>query len=374
MIIDRYVERAREAMRRVRSPQSPEIHLREGYHWLCRAQDTGSDRGVSHSYEIGRGWLRSYPETTGYIIPTVLNTWKRFGDDEALSRALEMADWELGIQMPMGAIPALADGEPNVFDTGQVVFGWLGAFEATGREVYLDAATRAGRWLSDVAATAPGWRSSNGSAAGITYLARVAWAMLELARITADEQARDSASAFLRWTLAQEEGRGWFRENCLNNNEQPLLHTIAYTAQGQLESGVIMKDPALVSAAERTARELAGLIRPDGRMAGRFDRTWKPTVPWACLTGMAQICIIWYRLDGMTRDPLFAEAAGRVLHFLMSRQDLTSSNDGLRGGIRGSFPVNGAYCRYRVPNWATKFFLDAILLSQSKDRLLVFRG
>jgi hypothetical protein len=57
------------------------IHLGEAMSWLCRAQDAGGDGGVSRSYALRhmrahgrRGWLASYPETTGYIIPTFLPT------------------------------------------------------------------------------------------------------------------------------------------------------------------------------------------------------------------------------------------------------------------------------------------------------------
>src|SRR5215831_42632 len=45
--------------------------------WLLRAQDATCDDGVSQGYFPGRhdtmtGWLASYPETTGYIIPSLL--------------------------------------------------------------------------------------------------------------------------------------------------------------------------------------------------------------------------------------------------------------------------------------------------------------
>ena len=109
-------------------------------------------------------------------------------------------------------------------------------------------------------------------------------------------------------------------------------------------------------------------------MAGRYSRAWKPTVRWACLTGMAQISLVWSRLYALTQDPLFSETANRVNGFLKSTQDITSKHGNLRGGIRGSFPVNGAYCRYRVPNWAAKFFLDALLYVPANGKAAVFKG
>jgi hypothetical protein len=146
------------------------------------------------------------------------------------------------------------------------------------------------------------------------------------------------------------------------------LHTIAYTAQGQLESGLLLGSPELIAAAARTAHALVVHAGPDGWMPGRFGRGWRPAARWACLTGMAQMSLVWQRLQGLG-DVVgeedvglrFLSAANRVNAFLMRTQDCQSRHGGLRGGIRGSYPVSGDYGRWRVLNWATKFFVDALM-------------
>ena len=35
-----------------------------------------------------------------------------------------------------------------------------------------------------------------------------------------------------------------------------------------------------------------------------------------------------------------------------------------RGGIKGTFPVNGQYNAYQYPNWACKFFIDSNMLER----------
>ena len=87
-------------------------------------------------------WSGSYPETTGYIIPTFLAYAEAFDAPEARERALRMADWETSIQMEDGAVLSGALGTergPAVFNTGQGLFGWVAAFEATGDERYATA-------------------------------------------------------------------------------------------------------------------------------------------------------------------------------------------------------------------------------------------
>jgi hypothetical protein len=39
--------------------------------WLYTSQDVGQADGSAAAYNLVLGWQRSYPETTGYIIPTL---------------------------------------------------------------------------------------------------------------------------------------------------------------------------------------------------------------------------------------------------------------------------------------------------------------
>jgi hypothetical protein len=43
-------------------------------------------------------------------------------------------------------------------------------------------------------------------------------------------------------------------------------------------------------------------------------------------------------------------------------QRLGDAADEVRGGIAGSWPIWGAYSRFEFPNWAAKFFADALML------------
>jgi hypothetical protein len=46
----------------------------------------------------------------------------------------------------------------------------------------------------------------------------------------------------------------------------------------------------------------------------------------------------------------------------MSTQDISTPDPNVRGGIKGSNPVWGRYASMSFPNWATKFFVDAMWL------------
>ena len=70
---------------------------------------------------------------------------------------------------------------------------------------------------------------------------------------------------------------------------------------------------------------------------------------------------LWLRLYQVTHQPDYLLAAEKAIQFVASIQDLDTSNQNLRGGIPGSQPLWGAYERFKMPNWAAKFFIDAIL-------------
>ena len=81
-----------------------ERNLQSAYRWLCTAQDASGDGGVAGLYNLLKGWGASYPETTGYIIPTFLHYGHFFNSPEARRRAIRMADWEVDVQLPSGAV------------------------------------------------------------------------------------------------------------------------------------------------------------------------------------------------------------------------------------------------------------------------------
>jgi hypothetical protein len=67
-------ERRRDRSAGLGEDQGIERTMAESLAWLSRAQDhsTSHDGGVARHYSIISGWGASYPETTGYIAPTLL--------------------------------------------------------------------------------------------------------------------------------------------------------------------------------------------------------------------------------------------------------------------------------------------------------------
>ncbi len=348
--------------------------LLAGAEWLARAQDASSDHGIARAYGLiwvpylgARGWQPAYPETTGYIIPTLYEIARRLNRPDFAERATRAARWELGLQLPGGGIPGGVVGQsalPALFNTGQVLLGWMSAIEETGGREFVAPAIRAATFLSSALDSQGHWSEGQGafSQDGIVlYNARTAWALAVTGVRFDRADFRDAAQRNLRAVVAQQHDNGWLPQCCLSDNRRPLLHTLAYAARGLIEGGFVLEDERLVGAGTRVAAVLAEQMAPDGRMAGRFTAQWQPGASWSCLTGQVQMANVWTRLAEVTGDRSWLAPAEAATAFVARTQRLRDLDLGVRGGIMGTFPASGAYGRYEVLSWATKFFCDALM-------------
>jgi hypothetical protein len=356
--------------RRAAANVDPRRALEAAAQWIARAQDATGSGGVSAYYDTAkRAWAGAYPETTGYIIPTLLRYAAVTGNAEWRERALRMAVWEADIQLPEGGVRAgtmdATQIAPTIFNTGQVLFGWLAAWRESGEMRFRDCAVRAADWLLAAQDPDGAWRrfASPFAAHTInTYNTRVAYALALAARDLGESRYADAASRNVAWALTQMRPNGWLDNNDLEDNAKPLTHTIAYATRGILEVGLLTANSTFVDAACRTARSVVQTQRTDGALPGRLDAQWQPAARWSCVTGNAQMAIIWQRLAAETGEQSWKAPAQRANHFNLSIQNVSATDEAVRGGIPGSYPRSGGYMKNRYPNWAAKFFMDALML------------
>jgi hypothetical protein len=321
---------------------------------------------VARHFSLISGWGDSYPETTGYIVPTMLD-WSRItGDPDFRARARRMLDWLVSIQFDNGAFAGGTIGQaprvPVTFNTGQILLG----LAAGAREwpEFREPMHRAAEWLCTTQSPDGAWR---GNPSPFTrhddkaYETHVAWGLLEAARVADEPRFGEHGLANVRWALTCQLDNGWFRSCCLDDPERPLTHTLGYALRGVVEAYRFSGDPLFLSAATRCADGLASALPADGALPGRLDRAWRGINGWTCLTGSAQIAICWLLLDDVSSQRRFRNSAYRTLQYVR-RTVLLSGPDEVTGAVKGSFPANGGYCWWEYPNWAAKFLVDASIL------------
>jgi uncharacterized protein YyaL (SSP411 family) len=343
--------------------------------WLCAAQDNSRshDGGVARDYDLRSGWSASYPETTGYIIPTFLNLSRFFGDHKYRERAHKMVEWLVRIQRPDGGFQGgVVGSKPEVavtFNTGQILIGLAIAAGEFEEAHVLAAARKAALFLRDSQDADGCWRSHPTPFAqpgDKSYETHVSWGLFEAERVLPGQGFAEAGYRQIDWALTNQIENGWFEQNCLDNPGAPLTHTIGYVLRGVIEAHRLGGRPTYFEAATKTADALLNCIDEQGFMAGRLASNWSDAADWSCLTGTVQIAACWLLLDRVLERQEYQDAASRAIGYV--RRTIQSHPEpGVSGGISGSFPVDGGYTRFQYPNWAAKFFIDAQLMEIAAD-------
>jgi hypothetical protein len=334
--------------------------IADGVQWLKAAQDANPLAGISHYYTVGTGWSSAeYKEVTGYIIQTMLDIYSYLSDTDLYTRALAAADWEVSVQHASGYWD-------YVFDTGQVLLGLCKAYEVAGTAAYLTSIVKAADYLVSVQDAGGYWVTQEFGSVRHAHQSRVAWGLLRAWQITGTAGYRTSAIACLDWVLTQQTANGWYHNCNLSttaDETSPLTHTLSYTAQGLLESGLILSDTDYIDAAIKTADSYLTVVAADGGLTGgRYTASWVVASTDECLTGSAQIADVWWKLYhyGAANAAAYRTAAINMNNHLRNLQGISETLWGIQGGIAGSDPLSGAYMQNNYLSWACKFFLDTL--------------
>jgi hypothetical protein len=342
-----------------------EAVIEAGLDWLARAQDQSASRdgGVARNFSLIKGWAASYPETTGYIVPTLLAAAKDRGRVDLRERARRMLDWLGSIQFDNGGIQGgKIDAPlkvPVTFNTGQVLFGFCAGVRALN--AYFEQMHAAARFLRDSLDADGCWRrfptpfAVRGEKA---YETHVSWGLFEAERLAPGEGYGEAGLRQVDWALGRQTENGWVADCCLNRPSEPLTHTLGYYLRGVVEAHRFSGEPRFLVAARKLGDGLLQAQRPDGALAGRQRPDWTAAVDWVCLTGVSQIAESWFYLYEATGDAHYLEAA-RAGNAYVRRTIRVDGPSDIRGGVKGSFPIDGDYGSFEYLNWAAKFTIDA---------------
>lgn len=336
--------------------------------WLARAQDNSrsNDGGIARDFSLIHGWATSYPETTGYIVPTMLDYAERTSRSDLWDRARRMLDWLVAIQLPGGGFQGgKIDSRPIApvtFNTGQILLG-LAAGERRFGE-YRTAMRRAADWLVESQDADGGWRrhlSPFASSGEKSYETHVAWGLLEADRVDPGRGYAQVALANVRWALKSQRENGWFDRCSLDDSSKPLSHTIGYALRGVIEAYLFSREEVFLEASRRTADGALSALRDDGHLPGCLMPDWSAGASWSCLTGTAQIACCWLLLSEVTQETRYVSAAFKANEFLRRSVRINGPPE-MRGAVKGSLPVSGGYGRYQYLSWAGKFLADSLML------------
>lgn len=138
-----------------------------------------------------------------------------------------------------------------------------------------------------------------------------------------------------------------------------------------------MNRDSYIEAAQKTAEALLLRQHKNGDLSSTFGSGWVETSHSSCLTGNCRVGHLWQRFFKVTSNKEYLGAARKAITFVARTQNLKTWNPNIRGGIAGSYPIYGKYERFKYPNWAAKFFIEALLALDevtSSDKYIWYVG
>lgn len=318
-----------------------------------------------------RGWSAAYPETTGYLIETLLDYALLRQQPRYAEAALGCADWLCSIQQPAGSFAGGMSGQttrPSVFNTAQILFGLARVVrtELPASVRYancLSALQRGVQWLSEQLADDGSWRAGAYVPGYIpAYYTRAVWgwldggATLRQTGAWAESEWQDLLKK-ARAAIHFYAGRFLYNTGISGAGFSPkqvaFTHTLAYALEGFWHCSRLLEMPELAARTLVSVEALGTVRTRAGRTAGRYTPDWSGDYTFLCPTGNAQLSVLFYEIAEKTGNEHYRSLACSFLTEILPFQTRS-------GALPGSAPVWGPYMRFRYPNWAVKFFLDAL--------------
>jgi hypothetical protein len=330
--------------------------------WLRRSMDVHDGKGSAAFLALGK-WAPPYPETTGYLIETLLNYADYLKEPEWSDRALSCGRWLLEVQHANGSFPALYahSGQPSIFNTGMILFGLARLYKEPGGADYQPALERAMEWMLGELAPDGSWPQHAYHPGFIpSYYTRAVWAVLEAGKVLGQPDAESSMRKALSFYANRFSNNGYVKDWGFHPEKPAFTHTIAYTWRGFWEAAWMLKEEKILEQVIRGLDEFAALREDKGQTPGSLDEKGHPDFSFLCLTGNFQLSALAARIYQHSGGIRFRRLARTFFEEAAVRQVLKPKSK-YHGGFAGSHPFWGPYQRFRYPNWAVKFFLDAYL-------------
>ncbi len=347
--------------------------------WLLIANQVCHGNGFAHSWSPIFGWKAAYPETTGYLIPTLLRLHRvpeicahyAVQNIDLKSLAIHQGNWLLSLQLPSGAFPGLLAGNktPSVFNTGMIMYGLTALLISPSANARLDtiayhaALSKAADYLRSSMDSDGLWRTD-------TYIrgyspAYHVYAFAALLDYEQTTYGQLTKTIKTQYTQAIESYlRYWQNDGSIDDcgfwkDRSAYTHTIAYALHGlwKVRNFDQALHQACTTAVQSTLLPFVQEINTTGKLAGAY---WPRHSWFSCLTGDAQIANLLYITARAASNQANKGAADLLLKHVFAHQKHTGT---ARGALAGSAPLFGPYLSLRYPNWAVKYLLDAWLES-----------
>lgn len=352
------------------------VHLLRSLNWIKKSFLSTPDHGISRGFSLHNknyiksnqfGWQPSYPEVTGYLIPSLIESNEILKDQEIENIINQTSFWVLQIsnnpEMCGGNI--IETKTSSVFDIGQILKGLLAYYDSFKNEKFLKQSIKLGDYLLSIEKNNSGsWDSkyipkSVENKSNDAHHIYITQGLYQLTEITRDKRYYDLAERVVKYTLKYQNNLGQFTNSDFVSSKESLTHNLGYVIEGLIDSYYFHNAEFKLKALEFFCSNLTKLVSDDGFIPGKISYDWKSTKKYSCLTGSAQIAISFIKLYKLNKNPDLLKKALKIFVYLKEKQNNYDENfGGGIGAIWGSWPIDGGYQKNQSISWSLKYFID----------------
>jgi hypothetical protein len=342
-------------------PDQLKYSLTSSYQWIYNSFYVNQFKGSSAYYSLFKGWSSPYPETSGYLIPSLLN----YNEIKPANKNLQLIElavkWLLSLQKTDGSFRKAENSDQAiVFDTAQIFLG-LQAYQAKYASPQVEEALeKTFLWLLSCIGDSGFFTQDTYRSHSPSYHSRVLWPMLQYS-LSNNSISKDLILDSMKAYSSKQNDNGSFENWGLEPTDIfGLTHTIAYTLRGFLEIGLLLNEDQYFEIVKKSLGPLLQTYAEKGELAGSYSQDWQGDYSFVCNSGNAQLAIILYKLAAVPNQREYELIADKLLEDLVKKQCWLPLKV-LHGGVFSSSPFYGKYQRFKITNWTIKFYMDMIM-------------
>jgi len=361
-------------------------HIELILNWFLLAKKSSKDNGIPAKINLldyiisNKVFYPSYPETTGYIIPSMINSFSYSNTVDEI-HINEMIKFLLTIQNTNGGFNAHAginniEKKSYAFDTGQILCGLVSYYKNIEQSDDIKRAiTNASNWMADNIEKDGSFTLNSCFNGKKAYYSRATIGLALSANLFDNNSWRDKVISQIGWIISQQNELGWYNHYSFSNGKWFNLHGISYTIRGILECGYLLNNNEFIGSAKLAVDKIIAInckgLPYNSKLPNSFTVDYKEYDDELCLTGMAQFAIICFKLWKITKKDSYYKFAEELTTILKKVHFQNFDDENLNGLLSGSWPINGKYQTFDLPNWPIKFFLDCLMILEGLDPMKV---
>ncbi len=272
---------------------------------------------------------KSYPEVTGYYIPTLIQWGYR-------KLAVSYAEWLCSIQKEDGSWYDTFNESPYVFDSAQILKGLLSVRNIYPDKKSIDRAIINGcNWILSCVSEEGRLKTPDETAWGDvctelihTYCLSP---LIEAANIYNRREYEKAAHKILEYY------KKYYYDDIVNFNM--LSHFYAYVMEAMIDMGEI-------NLAEEAMKKIEAIQKESGAVPAYRN------VDWVCSTGLFQLAVVWFRLGNI-------KSGNKAFSYACKLQNKSGGWFGSYVSEENSNEINTYFPSAEI-SWVIKYFLDAL--------------